>query len=265
MSGLIYSFTLPEEKWTKLAQCEFDYSALAVVDEKVTTIGGGHDMGLVDNQNVLLSLCEGKWKEVFPAMMTKRMCPAVVSTQSHLVVAGGCSDTSNNNAVEVMNIEDVQWFVAGTLPLPTNFPQMTLCAGHLYLTEPDYSVVVSCSLEALLNSCKPAFYKSSDCESVWTAEMDVIPASHSSLVTINNRLVAVGGKCAGGVIGLIHCYDEVTDSWKVVGEMPTPRCDALTAVLGNQLVVVGAAMSSKLRHINEIGTVELLQNRTVES
>ena len=260
LSGSLHSYTLPEDKWTKLAVGQFDYSALAVIDELVTTIGGGHDMGWVDNQNVLLSLIEGTWKEVFPSMTTKRMCPAVVTTPTHLVVAGG---SNGLNTVEIMNIEDLQWFIASNLPIPTDHPRMTLCDGRLYLLEPDYSSVISCSVKDLLKSCKPTFYKSSDCVCVWTSLANC-PARDSSLATVRGHLLAVGGKCGGQLTGDIYCYDVAMDSWSAVGEMPTPRCDVLTAVLpSNELVVAGGAMGSETTNcINEIGTCSHTSTRT---
>ena len=44
--------------------------------------------------------------------------------------------------------------------------------------------------------------------------------------------------------GAIHCYNVITNSWSVIGEMPTPRYSVLAAVLSsNDLVVVGGWLS----------------------
>ena len=45
----------------------------------------------LDPTNVLRSLSPGdlQWKEVLPPMPTKRADPAALTTQNHLVVAGG--------------------------------------------------------------------------------------------------------------------------------------------------------------------------------
>ena len=46
--------------------------------------------------------------------------------------------------------------------------------------------------------------------------------------------------CNGKLTGAIHCYNKATNSWSIIGEMPTPQYDVLTAVLPtNKLVVVG--------------------------
>ena len=45
-------------------------------------------------------------------------------------------------------------------------------------------------------------------------------------------MLAIGGDDdVGNPTGAIHCYDMATNSWNVIGEIPTPRSRVLTAVL----------------------------------
>ena len=37
----VYSYTVPENKWTKLPQCKYQRFATAVINDALTTIGGG--------------------------------------------------------------------------------------------------------------------------------------------------------------------------------------------------------------------------------
>ena len=232
----VYSYTVPENKWTKLPQCKYKYFAMAVINDALTTIGG------VDHQwavtNTLLSLSGSAWEEVLPPMPTKRMNPAAASTPTHLVVAGGTlsllgGDIAN---VEVLNTETLQWSTASSLPGAVSDHQMTTCDGRLYLLLSCYdNIIFSCFVEDLLKSTN-----SSDCGSVWTRLASIPTPRGSSLATLRGRVLAIGGKIDGGnLTGAIHCYDVATNSWSVIGEMPTPRSLVLTAVLpSNELVVV---------------------------
>ena len=38
----IYSYTISEDKWSKLKLCSYGYFSMAVVNHKLTTIGGKH-------------------------------------------------------------------------------------------------------------------------------------------------------------------------------------------------------------------------------
>ena len=237
---VVYSYTVPENKWTKLPQCKYRYFAMAVLNGALTTIGGSHTEGGTDSKvNTLLSLSGSSWEEVLPPMPTKRDLPAAVRTPTHLVVAGG----SLIATVEVLNTETLQWSTASSLPEAVRFPQMTTCGGCLYLAD-NRSNVFSCSVEDLLKSTN-----SSDGGSVWTRLASIPVEEGSTLATLRGRVLAIGGGDGGrdgGIpTGAIHCYDVATNSWSVISEMPTPRRRVLTAVLpSNELVVVGGYYAS---------------------
>ena len=229
----VYSYTVPENKWTKLPQCKQGFG-MAVINDALTTIGGRD--GLYVYTNTLLSLSGDSWEEVLPPMPTKRAHPAAANTPTHLVVAGGTQSLPSIiyhlDTVEVLNTETLQWSTASSLPPGAN-PQMTTCGGCIYLASSD-NKVFSCSVEDLLKSIN-----SSDC-SVWTRLARV---HGSSLVTLRGSVLAIGGGDAR--IGAIHCYDVTTNSWSVIGDMPTPRIGTVTAVLpSNELMVVGGVASS---------------------
>ena len=84
---------------------------------------------------------------------------------------------------------------------------------------------------------------SSDGDSVWTRLASIPVEEDSALAPLRGHVLAIGGYCSyiyGGPTGAIHCYDVATNSWSVIGQIPTPRYRVLTAVLSsNELVVVG--------------------------
>ena len=213
---------------------------MAIINDALTTIGGcGHLQAVT---NTLLSLSGSSWEEVLPPMPTKRVDPAAANTPTHLVVAGGIGSTRNDVAVtvEVLNTETLQWFTANSLPEAVGFPQMTTRGGCLYLADHG-SKVFSCSVEDLKST------KSSHGDSVWTRLADIPVEEDSTLATLRGRVLAIGGDDgAGNPTRAIHSYDMATNTWSVIGEIPTPRSRVLTAVLpSNEMVVVGGVRKSR--------------------
>ena len=238
----VYSFELPD-KWTKFKQCPHKSFGLAVINEQLTAIGGINKPR--HTTNILLSLKHGQsrseWEQFLPPMPTARVHSASIATPTHLVVVGSTSLFGDSlSTVEVMDIETLQWSTASGLPQVIDYPKMTLCDEHLYLS--DDKTLFSCSMEGLLQSSKePVFTDSSNGGSVWTRLANIPVRNTSSLVTLRGRVLAITSEnCNGRLTGAIHCYNKATNSWSIIGEMPTPRYDVLTAVLPtNKLVVVG--------------------------
>ena len=243
----VYSYTVPENKWTELPECKYKLFAMAVINDALTTIGGRDHKNAATKK--LLSLSGSSWEEVLPPMPTKLVFPAAVRTPTHMVVAGGRLKVGIAT-VEVLNTETFQWSRASSVPEGVGYPQMTICGGCLYLTDCD-SHVFSCSVEDLLKSTN-----SSDGGSLWTRLANIPARGDSTLTTLRGRVLATGGRDDGNLTGAIHCYDVATNSWSVIGHTPTPRCSVLTAVLSsNELVVVGGKESSgNLCCTTEIGS-----------
>lgn len=232
---------------------------MAVIGNKLTAIGGWSSES--SKTNVLLSLTtrsENSWREVVPPMPTVRTNPGAVTTDTHLVVAGG----TLRHIVEVLNTQTLQWSVASSLPAIVTFPQMTLCGEHIYLS--DHATVFSCSVEELVKSCKPTSTGISDGRSMWTRlrkslkndptnsrsggsawiRLADIPMKHAaSVVTAKGKVLAIGGandEANENPTSDIHCYDLTTNSWSVIGELPSPLSSVLAAVLpSSELIVVG--------------------------
>ena len=259
----VYSFELPD-KWTKLQPCPYQSFGLAVINEQLIAIGGMNKSWNITN--ILLSLKHGQsgseWELFLPPMPTARVHPASIATPTHLVVVGGGTSTPLFGAplstVEVMDIETLQWSTVSSLPQVTGYPQMTLCDEHLYLSD-NKNTLFSCPMEGLLQSSKePVSTDSSNGGSVWTRLTNIPVRYTSSLVTLERRVLAITSIDHNGrLTGAIHCYNKATNSWSIIGEMPTPRYRVLTAVLStNKLVVVGGYITISNRCIDtEIGEV----------
>ena len=250
-SDCILQYTLPENKWTVVyPRCKYLCFAMAIVGNRLTTIGGSTNIHSTNaTTNVLQSLSTNwlgagkKWKELPSSMPTKRMCPVAATTEKYLVVAGGGASINDDKlaVVEVMNMETMEWFVASSLPQAVRYPQMTLNGDMLFLCN-DNSSTFYCSLnELLIKSCRPNSTSTSDSSPVWTRGANIPVHLGPGLTTLRGQVLAIGGNTACGVsTGDVHCYDRATDSWSVIGRIPTPRSRVLAVVLpGDQVVVVG--------------------------
>ena len=84
----VYSYNLLSKKWSKLTTYPYCDSSLAVINGQLTAIGGCERINDIDTYtNKLLNL--PGYKELFPAMPTKRREATTVTSKEHLIVAGG--------------------------------------------------------------------------------------------------------------------------------------------------------------------------------
>ena len=77
----VYSYTLSQDKWTELKQCNYLYFSMAVINNQLTTIGGQRN--LISTNNLLClsrSPSEMKWEALLPPMPTARRWSAAVTT-----------------------------------------------------------------------------------------------------------------------------------------------------------------------------------------
>lgn len=242
----MFAFSISEDKWTELKSSQYEDFCMAVVHDKLTAIGGS-SKGVATNS--LLCLSESTsgttWEELLLPMLTKRIRAAAVTTRNHLVVAGGRSVVALHSgvlfSVETLNLDSLlnQWSYASSLPQALQYPRMILCGDHLYLSE--NSTIFSCSVEELLESCKPASTTCSDIDygPVWTKLANIPVRYDSSLTTLKGQVLAVGGshQYGGTPTGAILRYSRVDNFWNVIGEIPIPRY--ATVIPCNELIVMG--------------------------
>ena len=259
----VYSYTLSQDKWAKdkwtvLERCEYEHFSMAVVNNRVTTIGGERGDTAT---NILLSLLrsssEMKWEKVLPSMPTPRITSAAITTPSHLIVAGGEKTRGlllpgvALSVVELLDTNTLQWSSVSSAPEALQCPNMTLCNGQLYLSKHS-RIFFSCFVKELIKSSKPASATgvsskpaSATGVSVWTQLANIPLPYWASLTTLRGQVLAIGGSdryiyMDGTPTGAIHRYNRATNSWSVIGGMPTPRAKPLVAVLpSHELIVVG--------------------------
>ena len=136
-STKVLMFNSRTGKWTVLPECPKKSFSIAVVNGQLTAIGGSQSYKAT---NTLLSLPQDspgvfqqKWIEQFPPMTYCRLSPAVTTTNTSLIVAGGAGPDEKKAPVEVMDIQTLQWSTVASLPLPFSNATATICGDRLYI------------------------------------------------------------------------------------------------------------------------------------
>ena len=182
-----------------------------MIDGILTTVGGYRDDGKKDTNKLLSLTGEGRWwSEKFPPMPTKRYAVSVLCTGTSLIVAGGVNDKIRPlRAVEVLNTETQQWRIAPDLPQSLSESSLTLCGDLVYLLggyneDGATNLVYSCRLSSLLSTGSKSLGERlvstltrSSKSRVWNRIAD-LPVKDSTAVTLNDRLLAIGGEDSEG-------------------------------------------------------------------
>ena len=247
-STAVYQFE--EDQWTALPECPNYHSALTVINEQLTTVGGRHGLWGGDPTNSLASLTgEGKdrkWVEHFPRMPTSRSFLAAVCRGTSLIAAGGLDGGGGAlRTVEVMDTESLQWTLVNPLPHPMVRASIAVSQEKVYLLG-GYDQNVDQTLSVF--TCSTLQTQPLDAQLEKTANQltgwhQVADAPHygSTAVCVGEVLLAIGGRSAAYEnTSAIAAYNPTSDSWEDIGHMTTPRSEPLVALLpSNELIVAG--------------------------
>ena len=267
--GIVYCYDFDEDKilmfnsetgqWTVLPACPKECFSIAIVNGQLTAIGGsqsGRDTKtLLSLQHNQLDISQQKWTEQFPPMTYYHNSPAVATTNTSLIVAGGCGPDEEKATVEVMDTQTFHWSTVASLPHPLYAATATICGSRLYLgggfTGGATNSVLMCEVSDLLQPQSLATRLGIFRSQVWK-EVTELPVVCSSLVTLHDQLLAVGG----GITSEVRQYDVPTNSWNVISEMKVKRQRCFTAVLPNDRVIVcGGNTPNGITDSVEIGTI----------
>ena len=123
--------------WLVIPECPHFEFGLALVNNSVTAVGGyKQEYRPSQPTSTLLTYSEirRQWTERFPPMLGKRRLPAVVTTRSLLVVAGGNGDRNEILAtVEVMSLQTLTWSTAVQLPMALTHASATILDDCIHI------------------------------------------------------------------------------------------------------------------------------------
>ena len=152
----------------------------------------------------------------------------------------------------MLDTDTRQWSIASSLTHPFSVATLSICGERVYMLGgfdhtgyPGTRSVLNCSIPELLQSRQPQ-------PTIWQHLLRTAPANQSTIwrhvadaphrwlscATLCGQLVAVGGKDTSAITG----YNETTDSWEAMGDMPTARCQTLVVILNGKMMVVGGSV-----------------------
>ena len=238
-SNEVYRYTISTDEWLKLPPCPHSSSALVIVDNELTAVGGSSGG---NHTNKLFTLRQGKWVEEYPPMSRTRRSAACVGISidhhMYIIVVGGVGVGGWTTAVELLNTRSRQWFTLTSLPKSLSYPSTVVCGDLLYII--GGNSVYSYLLSALPNSTRP---NKPLPPPTWTP-LPHLPLYKSTPAIVAEQLVCVGGR-QGEMCGLRYdsVHQLVDGQWVKIGSLSIARqyCLAVTPSPDKMLVVGGHA------------------------
>ena len=240
---VVMAFDITSGKWTTLPPYRTRYFAMTAINNHLMSVGG-KDHGGASKVLGVWGADNKQWTHPYPEMYTARSeCSAVVYNE-WLVVAGGEAGGKCLSSVEVMNIDNKQWF-AGP-PTPTPWQRMkTASVGDVCYFMGGHTTLYSVSLSALTTGLNSNNASTNE-RQIWT-EISGLQTTSCSPLSISGSLLAVGGinkewKC----VTAINQYQPGTGEWVKVGDLPaaTPRYNCTCAVIADREMLVAGGFDN---------------------
>ena len=252
---LVYSTN--EHKWNTLeAPLQSNLSAIAVVDNHITLIGGG-DEEAEEVTNTLSTWYEeeGQWKQVLPPMPTRRVWPAIISHANLLLVTGGIAadDSTVLNTTDVLDLTTMKWTTPEglDLPVPLWIHHLALCGEYLYLvggfkvlhiksSEDPNSQAWRVKWSDVKQTVAPQH--SQPQRGVWTQIADP-PTLCPTVASCGGTLYTVGGMIDEKPNSTVYTYNTARNQWASVGDMCVGRAGHCAVPLSStSMFVAGGAV-----------------------
>ena len=249
---IVLEYNTVKDKWTCLPEHCVGLFGLCQFQGELLTVGGGASGGgSASNKVYHYSTADRKWVESLKPMATVRVCPAVLTTASAIIVCGGLKEVLENNfpvpmaTVEVYSSTTSQWHTADPLPQPCYFMSSVVISGSGYLlggngTRHDFiTSVFSVDMATLIDrATSPTTDQNTT--STWKTLPDT-PLGGSTAATLSGRLLALGGSTEDNIAqSAVYVFIPSTNSWVPSGNLPVERFWAAAAQLSsNQLILPG--------------------------
>ena len=253
-----------EDEWTRLPNHVVLFFGLCQFQGELVTVGGVSTAGPITNEVYRYSAADGKWVEFLKPMLTKRLCIALLTTASAIIVCGGTTGEEKPLAtVEVYSSTTSQWHVADPLPQPCYLMSSVVIGGSGYLLGGSgasldlITSVFSVDVATLIDRATSSTGRH-DATSTWKTLPDT-PLRGPTAATLSGRLLAVGGRSEDdSAKSAIYVFIPSTNSWVPSGNMPVERSWTAAAQLSNsQLIVLGGLGNSSSTSTCYIGTEDV--------
>ena len=237
----IYQYDPDTDEWTMLATSPVWFFAMAVVQDKLTVVGGfdPKDQSCT-NSLYALNERESNWISSLPDMPTARMHASAVTMGTSLVVAGGRNSSTALTCVEVFSLESLQWYSAHPLLLERSSMKTVLHSGYWYLLGGERqgfatARAVCTPLQSLIDS---ALHKSGSVSRF--KAIPSLPTSHGAMSVLGGTIVCVGGRqgAENTTSAAIFALSADPLSWLEIGELPFPLTNSSAVLLSDEEILV---------------------------
>ena len=261
--GEILRYNITENTWSPLPTAPVRYARMGCLYKKILLVGGRLPPKQVTADIHEFDEASQLWirSTSIPPMLTPRQAVTAVSwsTPAALIVCGGYDQEKRPvTIVDVYHSRTSQWHTVSPLPLPRSFTTHVINQNMLYLvggyegTDVNTYIykkkVVCTSIPQLLDSClQPSPHTQ------WQSlVIPDIPYCRSTAASLGGCLVVVGGvkdhtfpPKPKSIVSSMHAYCPSSSSWVLVGELPQPLYDCITATLPTgELLVIGGISPS---------------------
>ena len=239
----VYQYHPPTDQWVPLPRYECVWFAMATLTNKLMLVGGYNTSTppyKVTNQIAVWDT-EGMsrgWTHPYPPMPTPRHSPAVATHDKRLVVAGGDGDGGPLATVEVLDTTSRQWL--STSPLPVKCSSMTSAIVNQELYLLGGTLTTDTLVVSLPEITRSSVNSATTNRSAQWRKLPTPPLERSAAISVQGSVVAIGGLHGNTSSTAIHVYQPVTNNWKKVGDLPSPRdCCTSTLLPSGEILVAG--------------------------
>ena len=259
-SRQVQVYSLEENIWSKLPEAPNHNAPIAIVNDRITLIGGLD--AKTDEPSSVVSTWfeeEERWEQILHSMPTRLVASAAYNRGNILLVTGGAEKSTNGGEnytvvekVHVYNFSTMKWTTPQSLQLPkalrshhlVQFGAYIYLAGGAYtfLNEADTAskdqVYNSNAWRARWADIEEAVQQELE-ESVWKPIAD-LPAVGSTIVLCGHSIISVGGEKDRTPLKAIYEFkdEKVDNPWVWVGNMSEGRFRHGVVALGTH----GAAL-----------------------
>ena len=228
-----------DDQWTELPPPPVNWFTIATLRGQLLVVGG-EDKSTRKVSNTIFAYdaaCQvnsRQWIQSYSAMPMALTTPAVIEYQDHLIVAGGRNSVDHRIPnVNILDTASNQWKTAQPAPdkklFSTTLIRCVVSEDTIYLREGGENQVLRAHLPTLISGAKSG---------VWEP-LPNTPYYDSSLVTIGNTLLTVGGSDKPSYDGKpttsIQMYNPTTNQWTKVGDLPEPVKYAYCVIMNSEL------------------------------
>jgi len=235
-------YTLSNNSWSPSPiNSPYNQIAMTTLGNQLITVGGKNKSYIVTNK--ILSLDGNQLKE-YTRMITPRCFASAAGYRGTLIIAGGKTDWRIRLATtELFDSVTQQWYNASNLPSPHYGGQPVIVDNVVYLLGGSQfsTKVFSAPLDYLTTH-----------KLKWGTQQNT-PWYYTTPVSIQSKhLLTIGGYRDGVYTRDIYIFNKVSNSWEVVGQIPSARSGpAVVSVANNKIVIVGGN-NDKLQKTNTV-------------